>query len=103
MAKKGETKASSSKRSKQQRKYNSTPKAKKNRAARNKARRAAEKAGKVSKGDGKDVGHKTPLKKGGSKKLSNTKVQSRKSNRSEGGKIGDKKKKAAGGRKGGKK
>jgi hypothetical protein len=103
MAKKGQTKASASKRSKAQRKYNSKPEQKKNRAARNKARRAMEKKGKVRKGDGKDVGHKTALKNGGSKSTKNTKVQSQKSNRSHGGKIGDKKKKAAGGRKGGKK
>lgn len=83
--------------------YHSKPEQKKNRAARNKARRAAEKAGKVKKGDGKDVGHKKALKNGGSKSVSNTKVQSRKSNRSHGGKIGSKAKKAAGGRKGGKK
>ncbi len=84
---------------KEEYKYHSTEKQKKNRAARNKARKAAEKAGKVKKGDGKDVGHKKPLKSGGSKALSNTKVQSRSSNRSEGGKIGSKTKKAAGGRK----
>mgnify|MGYP003678398432 CR=1 FL=1 len=41
MPKAGETSASASKRSKQQRAYNSTPKAKKERAARNKARNQA--------------------------------------------------------------
>jgi hypothetical protein len=79
--------------------YHSKPAQKKNRAARNKARRAAEAAGKVKKGDGKDVGHKKALKKGGSKSIKNTKVQSRSSNRSHGGKTGSKAKKAAGGRK----
>jgi len=90
MPKKGETSASASKRSKQQRAYNSKPEQKKNRAKRNTARRQAEKAGKVSKGDGKDVGHKKPLAKGGTNAKSNRKVQSVKSNRSEGGKIGGK-------------
>lgn len=79
--------------------YHSKPAQKKNRAARNKARRAAERAGKVSKGDGKDVGHKRALKNGGSKSVSNTKVQSRSSNRSHGGRIGNKAGKARGGRK----
>lgn len=65
-----------------------TPKEKKKRAARNKARAAAIKRGTARKGDGKDVGHKKPLKRGGSTKLSNTRVQSRKSNRAEGGRIG---------------
>ena len=80
--------------------YHSTEKQKSNRVARNKARRAAVKAGKVKKGDGKDVGHKKSLKSGGSKSTKNTKVQSRSSNRSHGGKIGSKAGKAAGGRKG---
>ncbi len=35
-----------------------TPEGKKDRAARNKARRVMEKAGKVKKGDGKEVDHK---------------------------------------------
>lgn len=78
----------------------SSPKAIKLRAARVKARRAAQKAGKVTKGDGKDVDHKKPLSKGGSKKVSNTRVRSRSSNRSAGGKMGSKAGKAAGGRKG---
>jgi hypothetical protein len=103
MAKKGETKASASKRSKAQRKYNGTAEQKKNRAMRNTARRQAIKSGAASKGDGKDVGHKKTIKSGGTNAKSNRKIQDRKSNRSEGGKIGDKKKKAAGGRKGGKK
>ena len=38
--------------------YHSSPKQKKNRAARNAARAAMTKAGKVKKGDGKDVTHK---------------------------------------------
>lgn len=78
----------------------SSPKAIKLRAARVKARRAAQAAGKVSKGDGKDVDHKTPLSKGGSKGISNTRVTSRKANRSAGGKMGSVSGKAAGARKG---
>tara|TARA_B100000780_G_scaffold273905_1_gene238123 strand:- start:534 stop:839 length:306 start_codon:yes stop_codon:yes gene_type:complete len=58
--------------------------------ARKVARRAAEKSGAVKKGDGNDVDHKTPLSKGGSAKLSNTRVTSSSKNRSEGGKIGGK-------------
>lgn len=85
MPKKGQTKSTASARSKQQRKYNSTPKAKKDRAARNKARAQATKAGKVKKGDGKDVDHKRPLRSGGSTKASNTRVRSQKANRSDNG------------------
>lgn len=84
---------------KQEYKYHASEEQKKNRAARNKARRAAIKAGKASKGDGKDIGHKKSLKSGGSKSVKNTKVQSRSSNRSHGGKIGSKAGKARGGRK----
>ena len=58
MAKKGEYKKGATSDSVRQRKYNSSPEQKKNRASRNAARRAAEKAGKVRKGDGKDVDHK---------------------------------------------
>ncbi len=75
-------------------------KGKKDRAARNKARRTAIKKGSAAKGDGKDIGHKKALKNGGSRSVKNTKVQSVKSNRSHGGKIGSRKGKAAGGRKG---
>jgi hypothetical protein len=41
-----------------------------------------EKAGKVRKGDGKDVDHKTPLSKGGKTTRSNLRVTSRSENRS---------------------
>lgn len=85
MPKKGQTKASASARSKQQRKYNSTAKAKKDRAARNKARAQAERDGRVSKGDGKDIDHKTPLRKGGSTEKGNTRVRSVSANRSDNG------------------
>jgi hypothetical protein len=57
-------------------------KAKKQRAARNSARSLMESAGKVSKGDGKDVDHKKPLSKGGSNSKSNMRVVSASTNRS---------------------
>jgi|TARA_R110002124_G_scaffold23673_5_gene87515 hypothetical protein len=85
MPKKGETSATASARSKQQRAYNSTDKAKKERAARNKARNQAIKKGKVSKGDGKDIDHKKPLRNGGSKEESNTRVRSKTANRADNG------------------
>lgn len=62
--------------------YHSKPKQKKNRAKRNAARATMAKAGKVSKGDGKDVAHKKALSKGGSNKKSNLTVQSKSKNRS---------------------
>jgi len=45
--------------------YTSKPEVKKKRAEQNAARREMEKAGKVHKGDGKDVDHIKPLSKGG--------------------------------------
>lgn len=51
---------------KEYREYQGTEAQKKNRAQRNKARRAAMRAGKVSKGDGKDVAHVKAFDKGGS-------------------------------------
>lgn len=48
--------------------YDGTPEVKKKRAERNRARREMEVKGKVSKGDGKDVHHVTPLAKGGASK-----------------------------------
>lgn len=57
MPKKGEYKSGASKDSIRQRKYNSQPEQKARRAQRNAARREMEKAGKVRKGDGKDVDH----------------------------------------------
>ena len=41
-----------------------------------------EQAGKVSKGDGKEVNHKKPLSKGGGNKRSNLNVTSKANNRS---------------------
>lgn len=61
--------------------YHSKPEQVKNRAQRNAARRKMEDAGKVSKGDGKDVDHKTPIKKGGSNADSNLSVKTKEANR----------------------
>jgi hypothetical protein len=59
-------------------KHHASSKDKTDRAARNKASRA--------KGQpGKDVDHKVPLRKGGSKSLSNTRIKSVSSNRSANG------------------
>jgi 5-methylcytosine-specific restriction endonuclease McrA len=63
-------------------KYTSRPDVVKKRVEQNKARRMMEKAGKVHKGDGKDVDHRTPLSKGGKTTRSNLRVSSRSSNRS---------------------
>lgn len=62
--------------------YTSRPEVVKKREEQNAARRAMEKAGKVHKGDGKDVDHKTPLSKGGSGKTSNLRVVPASENRS---------------------
>ena len=62
-------------------KHHGTAKAKKQRAARNKARREAEKEGKVKKGDGKDVAHKKAMDKGG-KNSDGTRVETASRNRS---------------------
>lgn len=60
--------------------YQGTAVQKKRRASRNAARAAMAKAGKVSKGDGKDVDHKDTNPKNNSK--SNLRVQSKSANRS---------------------
>lgn len=62
-------------------KFQSSPQDKKNRAARNAARRELEKEGRVKKGDGKDVDHKVPLSKNGSNRKSNLRVMSKSTNR----------------------
>ena len=64
------------------RKYHSSPKAKKERAARNKARREAEDRGEVHRGDGKEIDHIRALSNGGSNARSNRRVISRHKNRS---------------------
>lgn len=67
-------------RAKAQARYNSKPEQVKRRAARNTARAEMEKAGKVRKGDGKDVAHKNNNPTDNRK--SNLKVQSKSANRS---------------------
>jgi hypothetical protein len=72
--------------------HHSSDEAKKDRAARNKARRQAVAAGK--KVSGKDVDHKKPLRAGGSTDSSNTRVRDVSANRSSNGhKPGEKQKK----------
>ena len=61
-------------------KNHASPAAKKARAKRNAARR---KAG-LKKGDGREVDHIKPLSRGGSNSRSNTRVVSRKANRTKG-------------------
>jgi 5-methylcytosine-specific restriction endonuclease McrA len=61
--------------------YHAKPKQKANRAKRNAARSMMAKAGRVSKGDGKEVDHIRPLSKGGSNGKKNLRVVSRKTNR----------------------
>jgi len=68
-------------------KYHASPKAKKERNMRNQARRRAVKAGKVKKGDGKEIDHKRPISKGGTNNPKNLRVVSRKANRRRGAKI----------------
>jgi hypothetical protein len=63
-----------------QAKYNSKPEQKKRRAQRNRARRIMMRAGKVRKGDGKDVAHLNNNPK--DNKRSNLRVQSKARNRS---------------------
>lgn len=61
--------------------YGGTEQQKKNRAARNAARAKLMKAGKVKKGDGKDVAHVVAMDKGGSNKTG-LRVESASANRS---------------------
>lgn len=58
MPKKGQYKKGATADSIRQREYNSSPEQKKRRAERNASRRKMEAAGKVRKGDGKDVDHR---------------------------------------------
>ena len=67
---------------KKEEKYEDSPEQVKNRVARNKARRQLMKAGRVHKGDGKDVDHAIPLSKGGSNSPKNLKVKTASQNRS---------------------
>jgi hypothetical protein len=61
--------------------YQGKPEQIKNRVARNAARRKAMKAGKVKKGDGKDVAHIVALDKGGTNKQG-VRIESKAANRS---------------------
>lgn len=63
-------------------KYHSRPEQIKNRTERTTTRRQANAAGVTSKGDGKDIDHKTPLSKGGSNAKSNLRVVDKSVNRS---------------------
>lgn len=60
--------------------YHSSDRAKKKRAENNAARRKMEKAGKVSKGDGKDVAHRN--NRTGDNSMSNLKAEAPSKNRS---------------------
>jgi len=62
-------------------KYEDSPEQVKNRMQRNAARAKLAKAGKVTKGDGKDVAHVVALDKGGSNK-DGVRVESKSANRS---------------------
>lgn len=61
--------------------YHGKPEQIQNRAERVKARRMMEKTGAVTKGDGKDVDHKKPLRSGGTTTKNNLRVRSVKANR----------------------
>lgn len=63
--------------------YHAQPEQIKKRAERVKARRMMEKTGAVTKGDGKDVDHKKPLRSGGTTTRSNLRVRSKSANRSD--------------------
>lgn len=86
MAEKGEKRDPSSHRTPTQikrldRGYNATPEMVKKRTMNNAARAQLAKEGKVHKGDGKDVDHKTPLRNGGSNARGNLRVRSQHENR----------------------
>lgn len=61
--------------------FQGTPEQRKNNDKRKKARRAMEKAGRVKKGDNKEVDHQIPLRNGGGNTEKNWKVMSRHMNR----------------------
>jgi hypothetical protein len=62
--------------------YGSKPEVMKDRAQRNAARRQAMRDGVVSKGDGKDIDHKTPISKGGTNAKNNLRAVPASKNRS---------------------
>jgi hypothetical protein len=61
--------------------YNARPEQVRKRVKNNQARAAMEKQGRVHKGDGKDVHHKTPLRHGGGNSPGNLGVLSKSRNR----------------------
>ena len=90
MARDGKKDPNAKPESKRKRKYNGSAKQKKNSASRNKARNEAIKAGKVKKGDGKEIDHKDGNAMNNSK--SNLRVRSRKANRADNKGTGGRKK-----------
>lgn len=90
MAAKGQYKKGAKADSVRQRAYNSSPEQKKRRAERNASRRKMEKAGKVRKGDGKDIDHKN--KNTADKSNGNLRVRSVKANRADNRGTGGRKK-----------
>ena len=64
-----------------QKRYNARPEMVKRREKNNAARQQLIREGKAHVGDGKDVGHKRPLDRGGSNARTNLEMQSRKENR----------------------
>lgn len=70
------------KRDYKQERLTESPERRKQRALRNAARRKLMEEGLVRKGDGKDVGHKRALSKGGKNRRENLEVQSASRNRS---------------------
>jgi len=79
MPAKGQMKKGAKADSVRQRAYNSSPEQKKRRAERNASRRKMEAAGKVSKGDGKDVDHRNH--KTGDQSAKNLSVMDKSKNR----------------------
>jgi len=79
MPKKGEYSKTATADSIRQRKYNSKPASKLDRASRNGARAEAEKSGRVHKGDGKDLDHKDSNPR--NNKKGNTQVMAKSKNR----------------------
>ena len=67
------------------RNYHGKPKQRKERAKRTAARERLIKKGKVKKGDGKDIDHKTPLRNGGSNGINNLRIRNKSENRSDNG------------------
>lgn len=86
MAEKGETRDPSSHRTpgqikRQVKGYNARPDKVADRVKNNQARAKLEQRGRVHKGDGKDVDHKTPLRHGGGNSSKNLRVTTQKFNR----------------------